>query len=118
MHRHGSLSPVPCKASSGGNSLDDGKDVYCGPQVNILTQKSNAAGPSSLADVAAIGLEMLEGLDQLHGVGVRHLDLKPANVLLDNYGHAYLSDFGISCALQTLETCATLTSVTGTPHYM
>ena len=66
-----------------------------------------------------MAVEILEGLAQLHSVNVLHFDLKPANILLDEYGHAYLADFGISYALQqTLQSCSALTSQAGTPRYM
>ena len=65
-----------------------------------------------------MALEILEGLAQLHAMHILHLDLKPGNVLLDDCGHAYLSDFGISHALRTLEACTAVTTSSGTPHYM
>jgi len=68
--------------------------------------------------VVAIAKDVLEGLAQLHALHILHLDLKPGNILLDDYGHAYLSDFGISHALRTLEACTAVTSSSGTPHYM
>ena len=42
---------------------------------------------------------------QLHGFKpqILHLDLNPPKILLDKYEHAYLSDFGLSTALQTLD---------------
>ncbi len=71
-----------------------------------------------LEEVIAIAKDVLEGLAQLHALHILHLDLKPGNILLDDYNHAYLSDFGISCALRTLEACTAVTSSLGTPHYM
>ena len=71
-----------------------------------------------MCEVINMAVEILEGLAQLHAANIWHLDLKPGNVLLDEYGHAYLSDFGISYALRTLEACSALTSITGTVHYM
>ena len=65
-----------------------------------------------------MAVEMLEGLVDLHASNIWHLDLKPANILLDGHQHAYLADFGISHALQTLQSCTALTSWAGTPHYM
>jgi hypothetical protein len=45
-----------------------------------------------LADVA-------KALDFIHGQGFLHRDVKPANILFDAHGHAYLGDFGIIKAL-------------------
>ena len=75
-------------------------------------------GALEIVEVTAIVVEVLEGLLQLHAANILHLDLKPANILLDSYGHAYLSDFGISHALRTLEHCTVLGGPAGTPHYM
>ena len=79
---------------------------------------ANNAGPLPLSEVLGIAVDILEGLAQLHDAHILHLDLKPGNVLLDKYGHAYLSDFGISFALRTLEACTSVTGASGTPHYM
>ncbi len=76
------------------------------------------AGPVPTPELVSLAVEVLEGLAELHGANIWHLDLKPPNILLDQYGHAYLSDFGISYALRTLEACTVLTSTAGTPHYM
>ena len=78
----------------------------------------NNAGPLEVQEVIAVALDVLEGLAQLHALDTLHLDLKPGNVLLDDHGHAYLSDIGISHALRTLEACTAVTSSSGTPHYM
>ena len=84
------------------------------------TSYYDGTGPLELQEVIAIAIEMLEGLEQLHALHILHLDLKPGNVLLDQHGHAYLADFGISHALRTLEACTAMTSgsSSGTPHYM
>ncbi len=89
-----------------------------GEQQAPYVQKTCNAGPLALPELVALGLDILEGLTQLHAVHILHLDLKPANILLDDYSHAYLSDFGISQVLSTLEACTAVTGVSGTPHYM
>jgi hypothetical protein len=54
------------------------------------------AGPlpvdRALEIVAALG----EALDAIHRAGFVHRDVKPANVLIDQGGNVYLSDFGLA----------------------
>ena len=88
------------------------------PYACHMRRLSSNAGPLELQEVVAVALDVLEGLTQLHALHILHLDLKPGNVLLDDHGHAYLSNFGISHALRTLESCTAVTSISGTPHYM
>lgn len=58
--------------------------------------------------------DIVRGLDFLHSNGVVHLDVKPANVLLDQQGTCKLADFGTASALGNLME----SEVTGTPAYM
>lgn len=70
-----------------------------------------------LADIA-------KALDYVHAQGFIHRDVKPANILFDEAGNAYLSDFGIikglshKAAEQHGSTMTETGMVLGTPDYM
>ena len=55
-----------------------------------------AGGPWSLARVSRLVEEVGGALVAAHAAGVTHNDVRAANVLLDDAGGAYLSDFGIA----------------------
>lgn len=59
-------------------------------------QKLLEAGPLPLATIDKLLEQLTSALAAAHGVGVMHSDLKPANILLDEAGNAYLADFGIA----------------------
>jgi serine/threonine-protein kinase len=74
-------------------------------------------GPMSLSEMLPVVTQVADALDFAHGKGVVHRDFKPSNVLLDENGNAYLSDFGLAkvsdAALQL-----TGSALLGTPDYM
>ena len=51
------------------------------------------------AELARLGDEICAGLAHAHERGVIHRDIKPHNILLDENGHAKVTDFGIARAL-------------------
>ncbi len=54
--------------------------------------------------------QLASALDHAHSHGIAHGDLKPANVLLDGAGNAYLSDFGIAARLINSEILRSVSS--------
>ncbi len=53
-------------------------------------------GPLGEDEVRGILLQVLDALDCIHGQHLQHLDLKPANILVDKAGKVTLIDFGAS----------------------
>jgi predicted Ser/Thr protein kinase len=70
-----------------------------------------------LEPASQVIVRLASALDAAHQKGVIHRDLKPGNILFDQYNNAYLSDFGIA---RIAEAGATLTgsNILGTPAYM
>ena len=75
-----------------------------------------ALGQLTLADAGQLLGQVAHALDYAHRQGVVHRDVKPANIMVDNEGWTYLTDFGIA---KVLDTTSELTAgAIGTPAYM
>ncbi|MEM6974607.1 MAG: serine/threonine-protein kinase [Pseudomonadota bacterium] len=69
----------------------------------------------SLSEIASILRQMLEGLAAVHGEGIVHRDVKPANVMLLPDGRVKMTDFGVA-RVESL--ASTQAGMVGTPSYM
>ncbi len=74
-------------------------------------------GELKARDMAHIVERVAEGLDAAHARGIIHRDVKPANILFDTSGEAFLSDFGLAKSLNR-STGITGALFVGTPEYM
>jgi ABC-type oligopeptide transport system substrate-binding subunit/DNA-binding SARP family transcriptional activator len=74
-------------------------------------------GPWELEPATRLLEQVAGALDRAHQQGVVHRDVKPENIVLDEHGHAYLSDFGIAKDLMR-RTMAQTGGLTGSLLYM
>ncbi len=81
-----------------------------------LAQMVREFGPLPVAAVQSVMYQAAAGLSHAHRAGVIHRDVKPANIMMDAYGNALVTDFGIAKVMD-LNTSATVGPM-GTPLYM
>ncbi|MBC8505206.1 MAG: protein kinase [Anaerolineales bacterium] len=74
-------------------------------------------GSLTYQEAAKITERLAAGLDAAHTKGIVHRDMKPGNILFDQYDNAYLSDFGIARLTHGSHTL-TGENIIGTPAYM
>ncbi|HET7273149.1 MAG TPA: protein kinase [Rubrobacter sp.] len=94
-----------------GDAEYDGKEtsyivmeyVPGGDLKELIDQKGRLPG----SELARLGDEVCAGLAHAHERGVIHRDIKPHNILLDENGHAKVTDFGIARALDMTQATRT-----------
>ena len=80
-----------------------------------LEAKIHDTGPVDWRDALHIGVKVAGALETAHRRGTLHRDVKPANILLTDYGEPQLTDFGIARISGGFETADGL--ITGSPAY-
>ena len=80
-----------------------------------LEAKIHDNGPVGWADALHIGVKLAGALETAHRREILHRDVKPANILLTEYGEPQLTDFGIARVIGGFETSDG--AVMGSPAY-
>jgi serine/threonine protein kinase/tetratricopeptide (TPR) repeat protein len=75
------------------------------------------SGPLALQEAVNIASQVAKGLDAAHRKGILHRDIKSANIMVTDQGHARIMDFGLA-KIQQKATIADSTKALGTPSYM
>jgi Tol biopolymer transport system component/tRNA A-37 threonylcarbamoyl transferase component Bud32 len=82
------------------------------------TLKDRLGQPLTVKETLGILKQVAAALDHAHDLGILHRDVKPGNILIDDKGWVYLSDFGLAKMVEgSVQLTGTGVGV-GTPAYM
>jgi len=88
-------------------------DFIKGENLSELIQTS---GSLTLATCLQIALQICQALKAAHQKGIIHQDLKPQNIMIDNSGKVYVTDFGLAESLSGPK-AGPAAQIRGTPKY-
>jgi serine/threonine-protein kinase len=95
--------PNVCGIYEVGESGDEGyiaMQYVPGQSLDLLI----AHGPASLQLLLSVGIQIADGLQAAHALGIFHRDLKPQNVMLTDGGLVKILDFGLARRLHPGDT--------------
>jgi tetratricopeptide (TPR) repeat protein/predicted Ser/Thr protein kinase len=93
------------------------KLIEGGTLADIAT-KSKPQSLKSIEDAARLVGTVARAVHYAHQHGILHRDLKPTNILLDEQGQPYVTDFGLAKLLEDDTSLTHTVAVLGTPSYM
>ncbi|WP_262122503.1 Stk1 family PASTA domain-containing Ser/Thr kinase [Anaerococcus sp. Marseille-Q5996] len=109
------------------NVFDIGEDLYKGERIYYIvmefvdgqTLKDLIVNEKRLSnpDIIDYSIQIAQALKTAHQAGIIHRDIKPQNILIDNYGLLKVTDFGIA-RVSSNATITYTSSILGTVHYI
>ncbi len=87
----------------------EGGDLY-----DLLAEYRKSGARIPPKEALRLGREIALALDYVHGKGIIHRDLTPANVMLNESRQALLTDFGLALLTET----GSRGEILGSPHYI
>ena len=109
------------------NVYDIGQDLFEGKKIYYIVMEYvegetlkdliDSEGQLSNHDIIDYSVQIAQALKSAHNSGIIHRDIKPQNILIDKYGLAKVTDFGIARVSSTPSITYT-SSISGTVHYI
>lgn len=81
-----------------------------------LAELIQTSGSLTLATCLQVAIQACQALKAAHQKGIIHRDLKPQNIMIDNSGKVYVTDFGLSESLSESK-AGPSGKISGTPKY-
>ncbi len=93
--------PIPAKPRAPQNGITPAPtagiaDLPPDASHGALSTSPSHRTPDFLRAAVELGIEVAEALDYAHQEGVIHRDIKPGNLLLDQRGRVWVTDFGLA----------------------
>jgi serine/threonine protein kinase/tetratricopeptide (TPR) repeat protein len=90
----------------------DGVDFLAMEFVDGATLSDHVGGQPQESEICAIAIQICEALEDAHGKGIVHCDLKPQNIMVSSKGRVKLLDFGVAALTRPVSPEASTASIT------